>query len=211
MSSAATDSIGRESAPVQPRSSRDHILDAAAALFAEHGYAATTTRAIAERAGIRQASLYYHFAGKDEILLELLEASVRPSLDFAARVEHEVDAAAALYALAAFDVGTLLASPHNIGSLYLAHEVDEPRFVAFQQHRAELQAAYVRLAGAVQPNEDPAFSGACCMQLVELVVQMRRTADPDPGAAHRIAAACLRVVGADLASAEAGARLLRMA
>ena len=44
---------------------RDEILDAAAALFAERGYAGTTTRAIAERVGIRQASLYHHFAGKD--------------------------------------------------------------------------------------------------------------------------------------------------
>ena len=56
---------------------REEILDAAAGLFVSQGLAATTTRQIAERVGIRQASLYYYFAGKDEILLELLTQSVR--------------------------------------------------------------------------------------------------------------------------------------
>src|SRR6185437_17151071 len=64
-------------AEVAPRA---EILDAAAELFVGQGLAATTTRQIAERVGIRQASLYYYFTGKDEILLELLTQSVRPSL-----------------------------------------------------------------------------------------------------------------------------------
>jgi AcrR family transcriptional regulator len=62
-----------------PLSPREQILDAAAALFAEHGLSGTSTRAIAERVGIRQASLYYHFAGKDDLLVELLTRSVRPA------------------------------------------------------------------------------------------------------------------------------------
>ena len=66
---------------------RAQILDAAAELFVRQGLAATTTRQIADRVGIRQASLYYHFAGKDEILLELLTQSVRPSLLLAATLE----------------------------------------------------------------------------------------------------------------------------
>lgn len=188
-------------------SARDEILDAAAALFAERGYAGTSTRSIAERVGVRQASLYYHFAGKDEILLELLETSVRPSLDFVEQLRDAPDPAAALWALAAIDVGTLLATPHNIGSLYLAHEVQEPRFESFRQHRAQLQQAYVDLAAAVRPDGDAAFLGACCMQLVEMVIPMRRDAEPDAAIARSIAAACLRIVGAAPA-ADAGAALL---
>ena len=176
---------------------RDEILDAAAALFAERGYAGTTTRAIAERVGIRQASLYYHFAGKDEILLELLETSVRPSLDFVEGLRDAPDPVAALHALAVTDVGTLLASPHNIGALYLAHEVEEPRFQSFRDHRAQLQQAYADLAAAIRPGSDAAFLGACCMQLVELVIPMRRASEPDPGIAASIGQACLRVVGAE--------------
>src|SRR5690242_5159305 len=102
---------------------RDQILDAAAALFVEHGFAATSTRMIAERVGIRQASLYYHFSGKDELLIELLTTSVRPSLEAVGRIEGLVpgtaSAAAALYLLALIDVQTLSRTPHNIGTLYL--------------------------------------------------------------------------------------------
>ena len=180
-------------------SARDEILDAAAALFAERGYAGTSTRSIAERVGIRQASLYYHFAGKDEILLELLETSVRPSLDFVEQLRDAPDAAAALFALAAVDVQTLLDSPHNIGALYLAPEVQEPRFDSFRQDRAQLQQAYVDLAAAVSPEGDAAFLGACCIQLVEMVIPMRREGEPPTGLAESIAAACLRVVGAPVA------------
>jgi AcrR family transcriptional regulator len=178
-------------------SAREEILDAAAALFAERGYAGTSTRSIAERVGIRQASLYYHFAGKDEMLLELLEVSVRPSLDFVERLRDAPDPAAALFALAAVDVRTLLDAPHNIGALYLAPEVQEARFDSFRQDRAQLQQAYVDLAAAVAPEGDATFLGACCIQLVEMVIPMRREGEPPPGLAESIAAACLRVVGAD--------------
>jgi AcrR family transcriptional regulator len=186
-------------------SPRDEILDAAAALFAERGYAGTSTRSIAERVGIRQASLYYHFAGKDEILLELLETSVRPSLDFVERLRDASDPAAALFALAALDVRTLLTTPHNIGALYLAPEVQEARFDGFREDRAQLQQAYVDLAAAAVPDGDAAFLGACCMQLVEMVIPMRRAGDTAPDLPEAIAAACLRVVGASEAAA-AGAR-----
>lgn len=186
----------RAKASTSTSSARDEILDAAAVLFAEHGYAGTSTRSIAERVGIRQASLYYHFAGKDEILLELLETSVRPSLDFVESLLDVPDPAAALLALATVDVGTLLATPHNIGALYLAHEVQEERFESFRQHRAQLQQAYVDLAAAIRPEGDAAFLGACCMQLVEMVIPMRRSGEPEAGIAESIAAACLRVVRA---------------
>ena len=94
---------------------REEILDAAAGLFVSQGLAATTTRQIAERVGIRQASLYYYFAGKDEILLELLTQSVRPSLQVAMRLESRCrdDPAAGLYALALIDVRTLTRAPQQ--------------------------------------------------------------------------------------------------
>ena len=44
------------------RSTPERVLDTAAALFWEKGYAATTTREIAAAVGIQQASLYYHVA-----------------------------------------------------------------------------------------------------------------------------------------------------
>jgi AcrR family transcriptional regulator len=52
------------------------ILDAAAGLFSERGYAATSLRDIAERAGMKAGSLYYHFSSKDEIVAEVIEFGV---------------------------------------------------------------------------------------------------------------------------------------
>ncbi|KGE04957.1 TetR/AcrR family transcriptional regulator [Pseudohaliea rubra] len=49
---------------------RDDVLEAAAALFASKGYAATSIRDIAQQVGILSGSLYYHFASKEELLLE---------------------------------------------------------------------------------------------------------------------------------------------
>lgn len=46
-------------------SSREEILDAAEEVFAAHGYAGASMRAIAEAAGVAQALLHYHFRNKE--------------------------------------------------------------------------------------------------------------------------------------------------
>ena len=48
------------------------ILDAAARVFVELGYARATTNKIAEAAGISVGSLYQYFPSKDAIAVELL-------------------------------------------------------------------------------------------------------------------------------------------
>ena len=52
---------------------RDRILDVAEALFQERGYTAVAMREIAEAAGIRTASLYYHFPSKEELFVSVRE------------------------------------------------------------------------------------------------------------------------------------------
>jgi AcrR family transcriptional regulator len=183
---------------------REQILDAAAALFAERGFAATTTRMIAERVGVRQASLYYHFAGKDELLIELLTTSVRPSLDAVRGIESLVPdsagAAAALYLLASVDVETLRCTPHNIGTLYLLPEVQHERYDSFRAERQELQETYGRLGfQAARPEVRTGHGeqrlGELLIQVAEVVIQIRRTREPDTLDAETIAASCLRLCG----------------
>jgi AcrR family transcriptional regulator len=48
------------------------ILDAARDALAAEGYAHTTTRSIAERAGVQLSLVHYHFAGKQQLLAEVL-------------------------------------------------------------------------------------------------------------------------------------------
>ncbi|MGW8724904.1 TetR/AcrR family transcriptional regulator [Streptomyces sp. NPDC055808] len=57
---------------VRAELTRQRILDAAARVFAEHGYAAGTTNRIAERARVSIGSLYQYYPNKDAILVELL-------------------------------------------------------------------------------------------------------------------------------------------
>jgi DNA-binding GntR family transcriptional regulator/AcrR family transcriptional regulator len=47
------------------------VLDAAAALFGKKGFSETTTRAIAARLNIHQASLYYHISTKEDLLYRI--------------------------------------------------------------------------------------------------------------------------------------------
>ena len=56
---------------------RQQLIDAAAACFAEYGYTSTRISDIVYRAGVSQGNFYRHFTSKDEIFLEAL----RPGLD----------------------------------------------------------------------------------------------------------------------------------
>jgi AcrR family transcriptional regulator len=62
----------RKPRQVRAELTRERILNAAAHVFAEHGYAAGTTNRIAEHARISIGSLYQYFPNKDAILAELL-------------------------------------------------------------------------------------------------------------------------------------------
>ena len=54
-------------------------MDAATEEFAESGFRAGTMKNIAERAGISQRGLVHHFASKEDLLLEVLEARTTES------------------------------------------------------------------------------------------------------------------------------------
>lgn len=56
---------------------RQRILDAAAALFGDQGYSATTMRQIAKRAQIDASSVYYYFESKEVILDEVLRIGIQ--------------------------------------------------------------------------------------------------------------------------------------
>mgnify|MGYP004485297375 FL=1 len=59
------------------RSTRQKILDAALDLFSTQGFEATSVSQIADRVGIRKASMYSHFASKQEILESLMQETMK--------------------------------------------------------------------------------------------------------------------------------------
>lgn len=55
------------------RATRDVILDAARTVLREQGFAAATTRTVADAAGVQLSLVHYHFGGKKQLLVALLE------------------------------------------------------------------------------------------------------------------------------------------
>ena len=181
--------------PDGERDTRRDVLDAAAALFCTVGFTSTSTRAIADAAGVRQASIYHHFAGKDAILLELLLGTVRPSLELADALAAGTEPAAArLWTLVHADVGLLCAGPVNLGVLYVLPEVAGEQFAEFHALRSRLRGRYSELATAAGDGDD---RGELALGLVESVILRRRdNADVDVAAVQdAVADGVLRLVG----------------
>ncbi|WP_338888035.1 TetR/AcrR family transcriptional regulator [Rhodococcus sovatensis] len=182
---------------------REEILDAAAELFTTRGFTNTSTRMIAEAVGMRQASLYHHFANKDELLDALLSGTVDHPLAVAQSIRgSDARPEVKMYALALFDAGQLGRSTWNLGALYLLPELRNERFETFRAHRHALMDLYASIAaevldgtvGAVPGTEDLPF------RLVETVVNGRADAEsgrPSPAGdyARVVAEAAVRALG----------------
>src|SRR2546429_8767482 len=57
------------------------VLDAARDELAERGYTGTTTRSIAERAGVQLSLVHYHFGGKRQLLVAVLDRENKRMLE----------------------------------------------------------------------------------------------------------------------------------
>ena len=112
----------RSNGPTGP--ARDAILLAAAELFVSQGYAATSTREIAERVGIRQPSLFYHFPKKEDILHAIVDKVAAALIDQLTDFERRIEPAAIkLYKLMKLDFLYLMTEPYGIGQLMLLPEL----------------------------------------------------------------------------------------
>jgi AcrR family transcriptional regulator len=66
----------------------EQILDAAAKLFAKHGYAETDTQLLADELGVGKGTLYRYFPSKESLFLAAADRVTR-------RMRHEIDASIA--------------------------------------------------------------------------------------------------------------------
>ena len=79
-----------------PKSSatQEKILDAAEALFMEHGFEATTLRQITATAGVNLAAVNYHFGSKEDLFQAVLTRRLDPMnqerVALLTRFEHDV-------------------------------------------------------------------------------------------------------------------------
>lgn len=135
--------VGRPRANPRPleHPPEEEILLVAARLFAQKGFSGTSTREIAEAAGLRQPSLFHYYPKKERILEALLDRTGA----WAARVVEAVErlpapAATKLYRLVYDDVHGMCAAPYPIASILVLPEVQPPNFPDFWAKHEKLRA-----------------------------------------------------------------------
>jgi AcrR family transcriptional regulator len=168
------------------------VLDVAAAVFAEKGYAGASTRDIAERLGVRQASLYYYFPSKEAALAAICELGVK---DFISNLQAIIDEAAPsdrkLRAAIANHVAPLRAHPEgDYVRVFLRHRHELPD--GQRQTVAGLARAYQDLierlfrdgiaSGEFRADLDPklatlAFVGLCNSVIANRSARLPATID----------------------------------
>ncbi|MGG5817867.1 TetR/AcrR family transcriptional regulator [Falsiroseomonas sp. HW251] len=126
------DGPARKETPLSPRAAatRQRILDAALAEFAEKGLAGSRVDEIAERAGANKRMLYAHFGSKEELWMVVLERA------YAAKraEEREVE-------VQHLPPGDAMA---RLVSFNLRYTARHPEFVALLNQENLHQAAYLR-------------------------------------------------------------------
>jgi AcrR family transcriptional regulator len=68
--SSAADTDGRA---LKGQATRERIVQAAREVLVAHGHAGTSTRAVAEAAGVNLSQVHYHFGGRHGLLMEVFE------------------------------------------------------------------------------------------------------------------------------------------
>ncbi len=120
---------GEEAGPVDDRTARARIRDAAIARFAADGVAATSVRAIAADAGVSPALVMHHFGTKDSLRVacdEHVAAIIRQAKSDAMAAGPGLDPLAAMRAMdGGVPVLRYLARTLVDGSPQVAHLVDE--------------------------------------------------------------------------------------
>lgn len=74
------------------KTKKQHILEAAALLFRDRGYSATSMRDLAEAVDLRASSLYNHIDSKQELLKDICFANAHRFLSGIQQIEQKHDA-----------------------------------------------------------------------------------------------------------------------
>ena len=113
----------------------DQILRAAARLFATKGFHGTSTREIADAVGVRQPSLFHHFATKHDIAQALYayDYDRSPGLQGRREVPDGTTAAVEMYQSVRREILVEMTSAYDLRGLYLSALLDEPEFARWHE------------------------------------------------------------------------------
>jgi AcrR family transcriptional regulator len=168
---------------------RERLLDAAAALLARQGFAATSVERIAEAAGYSVGALYSNFDSKEQLFLELLTT----------RVSDRIGAVAEILEAAApgddplGELSRLLVTLADRNAEFVAlqaefwvHAVRNPEFMAAIAGQFREQVAVLeRLVGAAMEQRRGPMPGISVREVTIVVLSLfqglvrQRLIDPD--------------------------------
>jgi TetR/AcrR family transcriptional regulator, cholesterol catabolism regulator len=183
----------------------DAIVDAAANVFAERGYHGTTTQAIADVLGLRQASLYYYFPSKEAALELVCERGVDGFVESAEAIL--AGAGTPLEKLAALIAAHL--TPNASKRDYVKVFINERRYLPDASRRRigrksrRIERCFEEVIrtgiadGSVREGADVRLTMLAVLGMMNSVINWR-AADQDAGVA-RVAAELSQLVVAGLA------------
>jgi AcrR family transcriptional regulator len=191
--------------PVQETTTRERILAAAARLASERGYHGASTRAIAAAAGIRQSTLFHHFATKDAIFDALLSAALEIPDQHARQVAALGGAAAPrLYRYLIWDAASILTAPISLAGLFMDQLRGTPEHDRWAPTLASWLGALETLVRAGQQSGEflavPVAVAVEMLHAASIAAIRLRDREPDADAAtcaDAIGRMCLRMLLAD--------------
>lgn len=179
--------------PTQERSRRTvaAVLDAAARVFGELGYRATTTNDIARAAGVSVGSLYQYFPNKDALLVGLYEqhldtaaAAMRPAVSASVQVSPAEWVNAVVAALVAVNDGDLAPVLYD-ATPALPQLQERTREIVERLTRAATR--HFRRWGVAQPASRAELAVVTAVALVHEVVLRRPRGRGRTAAARQVA------------------------
>jgi AcrR family transcriptional regulator len=138
---------------------KDTILDAAEALFAEQGFAATSLRQLTQRAGVNLASVNYHFGSKEALVKEVLRRRIEPINAERRRRLEALDAPSLEDVVRAFLEPALRAIGHRGGGMARVFgrvTAEQPAFLRefFFEHFGALAQRFIDAMRTAAPDLD---------------------------------------------------------
>jgi AcrR family transcriptional regulator len=165
----------------------DKIVDAAASVFAERGYHGTSTQAIADVLGLRQASLYYYFPSKEAALELVCDKGVD---GFVERAERIVAGEGAALGKLAQLIQSHLSANHARRD-YVKVFINERRYLADAARRRigrkgrRIERCFedvIRAGideGSIRPDVDARLAMLAVLGMLNSVINWRRDDQPE--------------------------------
>jgi AcrR family transcriptional regulator len=150
-----------------PTPTQHRILLEASRLFAERGYAGTSTREIAAAVGVRQPTLFHHFATKSLVMAELMRLNFDVPASAVGRISRQDgDPAVLLFRELRWELDYTRAVPYDLTSANAADVLALEDFASWRKVATRLRAARrailrrgVADGSLVVPHEDVVLDG----------------------------------------------------